>query len=153
MDLNVVAVTGRLAADPELRFTFNGTKVGSLRVAITRMKRKGEDRAGADFVDVVVWGDQAEHCTEYLAKGRRIAIRGRLQQRSWTTPSGEARSKVEIVAEHVQFLDYRDRTGEPASQESPAEPPAEPTDDQPPAEQATAGEPAAKPTGRRRKAK
>src|SRR5919204_6831431 len=48
MDLNVVAVTGRLAADPELRFTFNGTKVGSLRVAITRMKRKGEDRAGAD---------------------------------------------------------------------------------------------------------
>jgi single-strand DNA-binding protein len=116
MDLNIVAITGRLAADPELHSTGNGTDVTTLRIAVGRMKRQGEQRAGADFVDVVVWGEQAKHAGRYLAKGRRVAIKGRLQQRTWTTPEGANRSRFQVVADQVQFLDYKDRTGDDASQ-------------------------------------
>jgi single-strand DNA-binding protein len=112
MDLNLVAITGRLAADPELHSTGNGTDVTTLRIAVGRMKRQGEQRAGADFVDVVVWGEQAKHAGRYLAKGRRVAIKGRLQQRTWTTPEGGKRSRLQVVADQVQFLDYKDRTGD-----------------------------------------
>jgi single-strand DNA-binding protein len=131
MDLNIVAITGRLAADPELHSTGNGTDVTTLRIAVGRMKRQGEQRAGADFVDVVVWGEQAKHAGRYLAKGRRVAIKGRLQQRTWTTPDGAKRSRLQVVADQVQFLDYKDRTGDDTSQ----------VDDEP--EPETAPEPAA----------
>jgi single stranded DNA-binding protein len=80
------------------------------------MKRQGEQRAGADFVDVVVWGEQAKHAGRYLAKGRRVAIKGRLQQRTWTTPDGANRSRLQVVADQVQFLDYKDRTGDDTGQ-------------------------------------
>jgi single-strand DNA-binding protein len=116
MDLNIVAITGRLAADPELHSTGNGTDVTTLRIAVGRMKRQGEQRADADFVDVVVWGEQAKHAGRYLAKGRRVAIKGRLQQRTWTTPEGSKRSRLQIVADQVQFLDYKDRAGDDTSQ-------------------------------------
>jgi single-strand DNA-binding protein len=116
MDLNIVAITGRLAADPELHSTGNGTDVTTLRIAVGRMKRQGEQRADADFVDVVVWGEQAKHAGRYLAKGRRVAIKGRLQQRTWTTPEGAKRSRLQVVADQVQFLDYKDRTGDDTSQ-------------------------------------
>jgi single stranded DNA-binding protein len=86
MDLNIVAITGRLAADPELHSTGNGTDVTTLRIAVGRMRRQGEQHTDADFVDVVVWGEQAKHAGRHLAKGRRVAIKGRLQQRTWTTP-------------------------------------------------------------------
>jgi single-strand DNA-binding protein len=116
MDLNITAITGRLAADPELHSTGNGTDVTTLRIAVGRMKRQGEQRAGADFVDVVVWGEQAKHAGRYLAKGRRVAIKGRLQQRTWTTPDGANRSRLQVVADQVQFLDYKDRTSDDTSQ-------------------------------------
>ena len=116
MDLNLVAITGRLAADPELHSTGNGTDVTTLRIAVGRMKRQGEQRAGADFVDAVVWGEQAKHAGRYLAKGRRVAIKGRLQQRTWTTPDGTNRSRLQVVADQVQFLDYKDRTGNDTGQ-------------------------------------
>jgi single-strand DNA-binding protein len=116
MDLNLVAITGRLAADPELHSTGNGTDVTTLRIAVGRMKRQGEQRPGADFVDVVVWGEQAKHAGRYLAKGRRVAIKGRLQQRTWTTPEGANRSRLQVVADQVQFLDYKDRTGDDTGQ-------------------------------------
>ena len=121
MDLNIVAVTGRLAADPELHSTGNGTDVTTLRIAVGRMKRQGEQRADADFVDVVVWGEQAKHAGRYLAKGRRVAIKGRLQQRTWTTPEGANRSRLQVVADQVQFLDYKDRAGDDTG-EVPDEP-------------------------------
>jgi single stranded DNA-binding protein len=94
MDLNIVAITGRLAADPELHSTGNGTDVTTLRIAVGRMRRQGEQRTDADFVDVVVWGEQAKHAGRYLAKGRRVAIKGRPQQRTWTTPDGAKRSRL-----------------------------------------------------------
>ena len=116
MDLNLVAITGRLAADPELHSTGNGTDVTRLRIAVGRVKRQGEQRPGADFVDVVVWGEQAKYAGRYLAKGRRVAIKGRLQQRTWTTPDGANRSRLQVVADQVQFLDYKDRTGNDTGQ-------------------------------------
>ena len=121
MDLNLVAIIGRLAADPELHSTGNGTDVTTLRIAVGRMKRQGEQRADADFVDVVVWGEQAKHAGRYLAKGRRVAIKGRLQQRTWTTPEGANRSRLQVVADQVQFLDYKDRAGDDTG-EVPDEP-------------------------------
>src|SRR5829696_1154819 len=164
MDLNVVAITGRLAADPELHSTGNGTDVTTLRIAVGRMKRQGEQRPGADFVDVVVWGEQAKHAGRYLAKGRRVAIKGRLQQRTWTTPDGANRSRLQVVADQVQFLDYKDRTGddtgqvpdepepetapEPAAGEAPSPGSVEPAPEAPadaPAEDATPGESAEAP--------
>ena len=155
MDLNLVAITGRLAADPELHSTGTGTDVTTLRIAVGRMKRQGEQRAGADFVDVVVWGEQAKHAGRYLAKGRRVAIKGRLQQRTWTTPEGANRSRLQVVADQVQFLDYKDRTGddtskvpdepETAAPEAAAPAPAEPIAEAPtdaPTEDAAAEAPA-----------
>jgi single-strand DNA-binding protein len=155
MDLNVVAITGRLAADPTLHSTANGTDVTTLRVAISRPRRQSEQRADADFVDVVVWGEQAKHAAKYLAKGRRVGISGRLQQRTWTTPEGGNRSRLQVVAEQVQFLDPRNgqdaATQAPAATtptapatEAPTQPPAELTE--PPAEQAPATETPTEPT-------
>ncbi|HEX8132547.1 MAG TPA: single-stranded DNA-binding protein [Actinomycetes bacterium] len=155
MDLNVVAITGRLTADPTLHSTANGTDVTTLRVAISRPRRQSEQRADADFVDVVVWGEQAKHAAKYLAKGRRVGISGRLQQRTWTTPEGSNRSRLQVVAEQVQFLDPRNghdaATQAPAATtptapaaEAPAQPPAEPTE--PLAEQAPATETPTEPT-------
>jgi single-strand DNA-binding protein len=165
MDLNVVAITGRLTADPTLHSTANGTDVTTLRVAISWPRRQSEQRADADFVDVVVWGEQAKHAAKYLAKGRRVGISGRLQQRTWTTPEGSNRSRLQVVAEQIQFLDPRNghdaattptapaattptapaaTTPTAPAAEAPAQPPAELTE--PPAEQAPATETPTEPT-------
>ena len=75
-------------------------------------------------MSVVVWGKQGEHCAQYLKKGRGAHVEGHLQQRTWTTPEGQKRSKIEVVAERVQFLgDGRGPRAAPAP-ESDADPPA-----------------------------
>jgi single stranded DNA-binding protein len=132
MDLNVVAITGRLAADPEPYATGNGTDVTMLRLAVGRPKRRGQERAEADFVDVAVWDDLARLAVRYLAKGNRVGITGRLQQRTWTTPEGP-RSRLQVVAGQLQFIDYKDRGEQPAPESTDTtsttqatEPPAEP---------------------------
>ena len=130
MDLNVVAITGRLAADPERYATGNGTDVTMLRVAVGRPKRRGQERSEADFVDVAVWEELARLAVRYLGKGNRVGVTGRLQQRTWTTPEGP-RSRLQVVAAQLQFIDYKDRGdqaaagGEGAPHTTPvAEPPA-----------------------------
>ena len=103
--MNSVNLIGRLTADPELRESGSGTSVGHLRLAVQRSKGKdGEDR-GADFVDIVTFGRQAEVCGEYLAKGRRVGIVGRLNHREWEADDGSRRQKLEVIAENVEFLD------------------------------------------------
>lgn len=96
--MNVVALIGNLAADPELRYTQGGRAVCSFRVAISR---PGGDHA--DFFTVVAWERQAEVCSEYLTKGRRVGVEGRLHHSTWEV-EGERRSKVEIVATRVELL-------------------------------------------------
>lgn len=102
--MNAVQLVARVAQAPALRTTSSGSHVATLRVAVQRPKRDGEDQ-GADFVDVVTFGRQAETCVEYLTKGRRVAITGRLSHSEWTTDAGERRSKLEVIANTVDFLD------------------------------------------------
>ncbi|NOY85732.1 MAG: single-stranded DNA-binding protein [Deltaproteobacteria bacterium] len=104
-DFNRVILMGRLTRDPELRYTPNGTAVANLSLAVNR-RWKGDDqvREETSFFDIVVFGKQAENCSEYLGKGRPILIEGRLQQRRWETDDGQKRSKIEVVASNVQFL-------------------------------------------------
>lgn len=108
-DINRVTIVGRLTRDPELRALPSGTSVLQLGVAVNgRMK----DAAGnwsdkPNFFDVKVFGGQAEMLMNHLAKGRRIGVDGRLDWSSWEAQDGSKRSKVEIVAQSVQFLDSR----------------------------------------------
>ena len=101
--MNAVALTGRLTTDVQTRTTNGGTQVASLRVAIQRPRKDGEDQ-GADYVDVAVFGRQAETCAEYLAKGRKVAVEGRLHHSEWDSDNGR-RQKLEVIASNVEFLD------------------------------------------------
>ena len=115
--MNAVHLIGRLTQDVELRER-GGTQVAQLRLAVPRGRDKnGEDR-GADFVDVVCFGRQAEVAAEYLAKGRRIAVEGRLHHDEWDGENGR-RQKLEVIAQSVEFLDSRQANGEPAEQAEP----------------------------------
>lgn len=106
MSLNRVVLIGRLTKDPELRFTPDGTPVTTLRLAVSRPTSK-EGQPGADFFNVVVWRKLAELCSEYLGKGRLVAVEGRLRRREWKTAEGQPRSDVEVVATNIQFLDRK----------------------------------------------
>ena len=110
-NLNRVIITGNLTRDPELRHTNGGTAVCSLRVAVnTRRKDQstGEWVDKPNYFDVTVWGQQGENCAQYLAKGRPIAVDGRLEWREWTDKEGNKRQSVDIIADSVQFLGSRE---------------------------------------------
>jgi single-strand DNA-binding protein len=115
--MNAVALTGRLTTDVQTRTTNGGTQVASLRVAIQRPRKDGEDQ-GADYVDITVFGRQAETCAEYLAKGRKVAVEGRLHHSEWDSDTGR-RQKLEVIASNVEFLDA------PRSADTPTAPAAE----------------------------
>ena len=101
--LNVVAIMGRLVADPELRTTQSGTNVCSFRIACDRnFARQGEQRQ-ADFIDIVAWRQQAEFVSKYFQKGSLIAIEGSLQTRQYQDKNGNNRTAIEIVANNVNF--------------------------------------------------
>jgi single-strand DNA-binding protein len=112
-NVNVVVITGNLTRDPELRHTNGGTAVCELRVAVNS-RRKDQSGNWVDkpnYFDVVVWGAQGENCSTYLAKGRPVAIEGRLDWREWEAKDGGKRQAVQIVANTVQFLGSRDGSG------------------------------------------
>ncbi|MCF7838138.1 MAG: single-stranded DNA-binding protein [Candidatus Marinimicrobia bacterium] len=105
--LNKVILAGNLVRDLELRKTPNGTSVVDMRLAIDdsyRNARTNETIERTCFVDVVVWGRQAENCEKYLRKGSPVLVEGRLQTDSWETKEGEKRSKLLVTADRVQFL-------------------------------------------------
>jgi single-strand DNA-binding protein len=104
--VNVVTLIGNLATDVELREVGPEKKVASFVLAVDRVSREG----GADFVSVSAWDRQAELCAEYLGKGRRIAVDGRLKSRSWE--EGKRRSAIEVVARRVEFLGVGPRRDE-----------------------------------------
>lgn len=105
-DLNKVAILGNLTRDPELRYTPSGQAICNLGLASNRKYRKGEElQEEACFVDVSVWGKQGESCAQYLKKGRRVIVAGRLKWDSWDDKNGGGkRSKISIVADEVHFL-------------------------------------------------
>ena len=104
--LNVVMLVGHLTRDPEVRYSSNGTPVAALGLAVNnRIKRSdGSWQDDPCFVDVVVFGHQAEACAKYLNKGDPVLLEGRLQYRTWEDQQGNKRSKHEVIAFRVQFL-------------------------------------------------
>lgn len=116
--MNTVNLIGRLTADPELRFTNGGTPVCTLRLAVNRPRKDGQDQ-GAIFIDVVSFSRQAEAVAEHLAKGRQVAVSGRLEYRQWEANDGSAHSKHEIIANQVEFLAKPAANGNGAAEAQP----------------------------------
>jgi single-strand DNA-binding protein len=107
--VNNVNLIGNLATDVDVKDVPPDKKVASFLLAVDR---PGRD-AGADFISVATWNRQAEVCAEYLSKGSRIGIDGRLRSRSWEDADGKRRSAIEVVANSIQFLDTRVREESP----------------------------------------
>jgi single-strand DNA-binding protein len=108
-NINRVVLVGNLTRDPELRQTPSGTSVCSLRIAVNSRRRdeSGQWIDKPNYFSISVFGNQAESCSQYLSKGRPVAVDGRLDWREWQTQDGQKREAVEIVAESVQFLGGR----------------------------------------------
>ena len=101
--LNVVAIMGRLVADPELRTTTQGNSVCSFRITCARCYvQRGQERQ-ADFVDIVAWRQQADFVSKYFQKGSMIAVEGSLQTRNYQDKNGNNRTAVEVVANNISF--------------------------------------------------
>ncbi len=104
MNGNSVTVVGNITRDPELRFTASGQATASFGLAVNRVwndRQTNERKEAVSFFDVVCWREMAENASESLSKGARVLVTGRLEQRSWETPDGEKRSKIEIVADEI----------------------------------------------------
>lgn len=112
-NINVVVITGNLTRDPELRHTGGGTSVCELRVAVNSRRKQGDSWVDKpNYFDVVVFGAQGENCSTYLAKGRPVAVEGRLDWREWEAKDGSGkRQAVQVIANSVQFLGSRDGGG------------------------------------------
>lgn len=110
--LNQVILMGNLTRDPELRQTPSGQSVCSFSLALNRSYKdsSGEWQEATDYIDIVAWGPLGERVSQYLAKGRRCLVQGRMQSRSWEQ-DGQKRSKVEVLANDVTFLDGRGNDG------------------------------------------
>src|SRR5438874_12351827 len=109
-NINRVVLLGNLTRDPELRHTPSGMAVCSLRIAVNTRRKDaatGEWGEKPNYFDVTVWGNQGENCAQYLAKGRPVAVDGRLEWREWEAQDGSKRQAVEIIADSVQFLGGR----------------------------------------------
>ncbi len=107
--LNKVMVIGNLGADPEMRYTADGSAVTNFNVAASRRytASDGERKEDTEWFRIVVFAKLAELCNQYLQKGRRVYIEGRLQTRSWEGQDGQKRYTTEVVAQDVQFLDSK----------------------------------------------
>lgn len=102
--LNSVVLIGRLTADPEIRYTPDGTAVGRFSLAVQRPKRSDGQDPGADFIDIVIWRRLAEVVAEHLSKGSLVAVEGRIQVRSYQSQDGQRRRAFEVVGRDVRFL-------------------------------------------------
>lgn len=103
--MNNVSLVGRLTAEPELRYTGNGTPVASFTLAVNRPFAKDTDQQKADFINIIVWRKPAENCANFLKKGSQAGIAGRMQTRNYEGQDGKRVYVTEVIAEHVHFLD------------------------------------------------
>lgn len=136
--LNRVILIGRLATDPELKYTPSGHAVSTFRIAVNRPFANAQGEREADFIDIVAWRQTAEFAANYLGKGRLVAVEGRLQIRSYQTQDGVKRRAAEVVCDTLRGLDRAKEPGEgggsftaappgaavPAGGGAPDEPPA-----------------------------
>jgi single-strand DNA-binding protein len=111
--LNKVILIGRLATEPELKYTPSGVALTTFRIAVDRPVARNEaGEREADFIDIVAWRQSAEFAANYLNKGRLVAVDGRLQIRNWVAQDGTKRRSAEVVANDLRSLDRpREQTG------------------------------------------
>lgn len=124
--MNKVILIGNLAADPESRTTQSGIAQCTLRLAVQRRFANQQGVREADFFNIVCWRQTAEFCSRYLSKGRKIAVEGSLQTRSYDAQDGSKRYVTEVIADNVEFCDSRPEGGRPRTDNPPPvqEPPA-----------------------------
>jgi len=120
VSLNKCMIIGNLGKDPEMRYTSGGQAVTQVSVATNRNYRdqQGEWQSETEWFRVVVWGDQAERAAEYLRKGNKVYVEGRMQTRSWEDNNGNKRYTTELVANRITSLERRDK--EDGGNEEPA---------------------------------
>lgn len=130
---NKVILIGNLTRDPELRYTPQGTSVCNFGIAVNRKYKAAEEmKEEVTFINIVVFGKQADTCGQYLNKGSSVLVEGRLQERRWETEEGQKRSKHEVVAQNIRFLSRRQSgTGAETHSGGDATPPDETTDIEP----------------------
>jgi len=108
VSFNKVILMGNLTKNPEVRYTPSGMAVANFRIAVNNRYKQGEDtKDDVCFIDIVVFGKQAENSGQYLSKGQGVIVDGRLQERRWETEDGQKRSKYEVVAQSIRFLPKR----------------------------------------------
>jgi len=122
--LNRVILIGRLATEPELKYTPSGVAVTSFRLAVNRRFKNAQGEREADFIDIVAWRQTAEFAANYLGKGRLVAVEGSLQIRSYQAQDGTKRRVAEVVADNLEGLDRAKEPGE-GSATAGAPPPAD----------------------------
>jgi single-strand DNA-binding protein len=127
--VNKVILIGNLGGDPEKRFTGSGAAVTTFNIATTDRwnDKQGQKQERTEWHRIVVWGQQADNCAQYLSKGRPVYIEGRLQTRQWDDKSGNKRYTTEVVAQRVQFLGSPQGAQSKANTDS-AETPSTPSD-------------------------
>jgi single-strand DNA-binding protein len=117
--LNKVMIIGNLGKDPEMKYMADGTALTSFSVAASRTYAgsDGERKEETEWFAVVTWRKLAEQCSQYLQKGKRVYVEGRLQTRSWDGPDGQRHYRTEVVADRVLFLDRAGGTPLPENRE------------------------------------
>ncbi len=131
--VNTVILMGNLTRDPELRYTPQGKSVCKFGIAVNRKYRQAEEmKEEVSFINIVVFGKQADACGQYLNKGSGVIVEGRLQENRWETEEGQKRSKLEVVAQSVHFMPKKgEGSGTSYSQGGTSIPPDETTDIEP----------------------
>lgn len=126
---NKVIMIGNLTKDPELRYTPQGTPVTSFRLAVnSKYKQSDELKSETLFIDIVVFGKQAESCSQYLSKGKSALVEGRLVERRWES-DGQQRNKMEVIAASVRFLSSKKPSEQTEAGGEETTPPTEETTD------------------------
>ena len=122
--LNKVMIIGNVGNDPEMRYTADGNALTSFRVAtnFNYTAPSGERHEETEWFSVVAWRKLAEQCSQFLQKGRKVYVEGRLRTRSWDTPDGQRRFRTEVIANRVLFLDRPGGAPLPEEQEAAEQP-------------------------------
>ena len=130
---NKVILMGNLTRDPEIRYTPQGTSVCNFGIAVNRKYRQGDEtKEEVTFINVAVFGKQADTCGQYLNKGSAVLIEGRLKENRWETEEGQKRSRHEVVAQSVRFLSRKQGDSDAAtSEQGISTPPDDTTDIEP----------------------